>query len=149
MKKLFGLVCFYLEFFSLFLCLWPIKQVLMFLTLISLSSHVVGSKKKILYHVTISCYQFLGEKTQLSRFFLQVYATSVAMLLTAVVSIFLFGFHPSLAFFLGSMWVVFFNWSIEAASMQLWMRYSLTKIIVFCSIVSISVYLHSIGKVQR
>ncbi|XP_047983664.1 CMP-sialic acid transporter 4-like [Salvia hispanica] len=49
----------------------------------------------------------------------KVYATSVAMLLTAVVSIFLFGFHPSLAFFLGSI------------------------------IVSISVYLHSIGKVQR
>lgn len=33
---------------------------------------------------------------------LQVYSTSVAMLLTAVVSVFLFNFHLSLAFFLGS-----------------------------------------------
>ncbi|KAL8139866.1 hypothetical protein V2J09_005887 [Rumex salicifolius] len=33
----------------------------------------------------------------------KVYATSVAMVLTAVVSVFLFGFHLSLAFFLGSM----------------------------------------------
>ncbi|KAL3630006.1 hypothetical protein CASFOL_022990 [Castilleja foliolosa] len=49
----------------------------------------------------------------------KVYSTSVAMLLTAVVSVFLFGFHLSLAFFLGSI------------------------------IVSISVYLHSIGKPQR
>ncbi|KAG5547484.1 hypothetical protein RHGRI_013243 [Rhododendron griersonianum] len=49
----------------------------------------------------------------------KVYSTSVAMLLTAVVSVFLFGFHLSLAFFLGS------------------------------TIVSVSVYLHSIGKVQR
>ncbi|KAF2290691.1 hypothetical protein GH714_015016 [Hevea brasiliensis] len=32
----------------------------------------------------------------------EVYATSVAMLLTAFVSVFLFGFHLSLAFFLGS-----------------------------------------------
>ncbi|KDP45581.1 hypothetical protein JCGZ_17188 [Jatropha curcas] len=46
----------------------------------------------------------------------KVYATSVAMLLTAVVSVFLFGFHLSLAFFLGS------------------------------TVVSGSVYLHSIGK---
>ncbi|WCJ35024.1 Nucleotide-sugar transporter family protein [Euphorbia peplus] len=46
----------------------------------------------------------------------KVYATSVAMLLTAVVSVFLFGFHLSLAFFLGS------------------------------TVVSVSVYLHSIGK---
>ncbi|CAH9109693.1 unnamed protein product [Cuscuta epithymum] len=49
----------------------------------------------------------------------KVYATSVAMLLTAVVSVFLFGFHLSLAFFLGS------------------------------TVVSVSVYLHSIGKLQR
>ncbi|KAF7144206.1 hypothetical protein RHSIM_Rhsim05G0044700 [Rhododendron simsii] len=49
----------------------------------------------------------------------KVYSTSVAMLLTAVVSVFLFGFHLSLAFFLGS------------------------------TIVSVSVYLHAIGKVQR
>ncbi|KAL3624330.1 hypothetical protein CASFOL_033146 [Castilleja foliolosa] len=49
----------------------------------------------------------------------KVYSTSVAMLLTAVVSVFLFGFHLSLAFFLGS------------------------------TVVSISVYLHSIGKLQR
>ncbi|XP_020528064.1 CMP-sialic acid transporter 2-like isoform X4 [Amborella trichopoda] len=49
-----------------------------------------------------------------------VYSTSVAMLLTAVVSVFLFGFHLSLAFFLGS-----------------------------TSVVSLSIYLHSIGKVQR
>ncbi|CAH9093797.1 unnamed protein product [Cuscuta epithymum] len=49
----------------------------------------------------------------------KVYATSVAMLLTAVVSVFLFGFHLSLAFFLGSI------------------------------VVSVSVYLHSIGKLQR
>uniref|UniRef100_A0A0D9X0N0 Uncharacterized protein n=1 Tax=Leersia perrieri TaxID=77586 RepID=A0A0D9X0N0_9ORYZ len=34
----------------------------------------------------------------------KVYSTSVAMLLTAVVSVFLFGFHLSLAFFLGSTW---------------------------------------------
>ncbi|XP_028088353.1 CMP-sialic acid transporter 4-like isoform X3 [Camellia sinensis] len=33
---------------------------------------------------------------------LKVYSTSVAMLLTAVFSVFLFGFHLSLAFFLGS-----------------------------------------------
>ncbi|KAL6496780.1 CMP-sialic acid transporter 2 [Orobanche hederae] len=32
----------------------------------------------------------------------KVYSTSVAMLLTAIVSVFLFGFHLSLAFFLGS-----------------------------------------------
>lgn len=48
----------------------------------------------------------------------KVYATSVAMLLTAIVSVFLFGFHLSLAFFLGS------------------------------TVVSVSVYLHSIGKLQ-
>lgn len=40
--------------------------------------------------------------------FLQVYSTSVAMLLTAVVSVFLFGFHLSLAFFLGSTWDLMF-----------------------------------------
>ncbi|KAH7518235.1 hypothetical protein FEM48_Zijuj09G0149900 [Ziziphus jujuba var. spinosa] len=45
----------------------------------------------------------------------KVYSTSVAMLLTAVVSLFLFGFHLSLAFFLGSI------------------------------VVSVSVYLHSIA----
>ncbi|CAK9315411.1 unnamed protein product [Citrullus colocynthis] len=49
----------------------------------------------------------------------KVYSTSVAMLLTAVVSVFLFGFHLSLAFFLGS------------------------------TVVSVAVYLHSIGKLQR
>ncbi|KAF5745822.1 CMP-sialic acid transporter 4 [Tripterygium wilfordii] len=48
----------------------------------------------------------------------KVYSTSVAMLLTAVVSVFLFGFHLSLAFFLGS------------------------------TVVSVSVYLHSVGKLQ-
>lgn len=48
----------------------------------------------------------------------KVYSTSVAMLLTAVVSVFLFGFHLSLAFFLGS------------------------------TVVSVSVYLHSVGKPQ-
>ncbi|KAM6540658.1 hypothetical protein CsatB_005105 [Cannabis sativa] len=49
----------------------------------------------------------------------KVYSTSVAMLLTAIVSVFLFGFHLSLAFFLGS------------------------------TVVSVSIYLHSIGKLQR
>ncbi|GLT87216.1 hypothetical protein SLE2022_053120 [Rubroshorea leprosula] len=49
----------------------------------------------------------------------KVYSTSVAMLLTAVVSVFLFGFHLSLAFFLGA------------------------------TVVSVSVYLHSVGKLQR
>lgn len=49
----------------------------------------------------------------------KVYSTSVAMLLTAVVSVFLFHFHLSLAFFLGS------------------------------TVVSVSVYLHSIGKPRR
>uniref|UniRef100_A0A7C9DT52 Uncharacterized protein n=1 Tax=Opuntia streptacantha TaxID=393608 RepID=A0A7C9DT52_OPUST len=49
----------------------------------------------------------------------KVYSTSVAMLLTAVVAVFLFGFHLSLAFFLGTI------------------------------VVSVSVYLHSIGKAQR
>ncbi|KAK2984461.1 hypothetical protein RJ640_026948, partial [Escallonia rubra] len=49
----------------------------------------------------------------------KVYSTSVAMLLTAVVSVFLFGFNLSLAFFLGSV------------------------------VVSVSVYLHSVGKSQR
>ncbi|XP_051136537.1 CMP-sialic acid transporter 4-like isoform X2 [Andrographis paniculata] len=49
----------------------------------------------------------------------KVYSTSVAMLLTAVVSVFLFGFHLSLAFFLGSI------------------------------VVSVSIYLHSIGKAPR
>ncbi|XP_074357976.1 CMP-sialic acid transporter 2-like isoform X1 [Apium graveolens] len=49
----------------------------------------------------------------------KVYSTSVAMLLTAVVSVFLFNFHLSLAFFLGS------------------------------TVVSVSVYMHSIGKLQR
>ncbi|CAN1805167.1 CMP-sialic acid transporter 4 [Linum perenne] len=46
----------------------------------------------------------------------KVYSTSVAMLLTAVAAVFLFGFHLSLAFFLGS------------------------------TVVSVSVYLHSVGK---
>lgn len=49
----------------------------------------------------------------------KVYSTSVAMLLTAFVSYFLFNFHLSLAFFLGS------------------------------TVVSVSIYLHSIGKPQR
>lgn len=49
----------------------------------------------------------------------KVYATSVAMLLTAIVSVFLFRFHLSLAFFLGS------------------------------TVVSVSVYLHSLGKAQK
>ncbi|XP_062176938.1 CMP-sialic acid transporter 4-like isoform X1 [Alnus glutinosa] len=49
----------------------------------------------------------------------KVYSTSVAMLLTAVVSVFLFGFDLSLAFFLGS------------------------------TVVSVAVYLHSAGKLQR
>ncbi|XP_059446870.1 CMP-sialic acid transporter 2, partial [Corylus avellana] len=49
----------------------------------------------------------------------KVYSTSVAMLLTAVVSVFLFGFNLSLAFFLGS------------------------------TVVSVAVYLHSAGKLQR
>ncbi|XVF44683.1 hypothetical protein PTKIN_Ptkin02bG0143900 [Pterospermum kingtungense] len=49
----------------------------------------------------------------------KVYATSVAMLLTAIVSVFLFGFHLTLAFFLGA------------------------------TVVSVSVYLHSAGKLQR
>ncbi|GAU46676.1 hypothetical protein TSUD_254420 [Trifolium subterraneum] len=49
----------------------------------------------------------------------KVYSTSVAMLLTAVVSVFLFGFHLSLAFFLGTI------------------------------VVSVSIYLHSAGKMQR
>ncbi|KVH88581.1 Nucleotide-sugar transporter, partial [Cynara cardunculus var. scolymus] len=53
------------------------------------------------------------------KFYLQVYSTSVAMLVTAVVSVFLFNFHLSLAFFLGS------------------------------TVVSVSIYLHSIGKLQR
>ncbi|KAL1215651.1 CMP-sialic acid transporter 4 [Cardamine amara subsp. amara] len=48
----------------------------------------------------------------------KVYSTSVAMLLTAVVSVFLFNFHLSLAFFLGS------------------------------TVVSVSVYLHSAGKLR-
>ncbi|XWS54440.1 hypothetical protein CRYUN_Cryun10bG0089500 [Craigia yunnanensis] len=49
----------------------------------------------------------------------KVYSTSVAMLVTAVVSVFLFGFHLTLAFFLGA------------------------------TVVSVSVYLHSAGKLQR
>ncbi|RLM86846.1 CMP-sialic acid transporter 2-like [Panicum miliaceum] len=49
----------------------------------------------------------------------KVYSTSVAMLLTAIISVFLFSFHLSLAFFLGS------------------------------TVVSVSVYLHSIGKPQQ
>ncbi|KAL2666274.1 hypothetical protein GLYMA_02G312000v4 [Glycine max] len=49
----------------------------------------------------------------------KVYSTSVAMLLTAVVSVFLFGFHLSLAFFLGTV------------------------------VVSVAIYLHSAGKIQR
>ncbi|KAF8669347.1 hypothetical protein HU200_051688 [Digitaria exilis] len=49
----------------------------------------------------------------------KVYSTSVAMLLTAIVSVFLFSFHISLAFFLGS------------------------------TVVSVSVYLHSVGKLQQ
>ncbi|KAJ6845361.1 CMP-sialic acid transporter 2 [Iris pallida] len=49
----------------------------------------------------------------------KVYSTSVAMLLTAIVSVFLFHFNLSLAFFLGS------------------------------TVVSVSVYLHSIGKPQK
>ncbi|XP_020963377.1 CMP-sialic acid transporter 4 [Arachis ipaensis] len=49
----------------------------------------------------------------------KVYSTSVAMLLTAVVSVYLFGFHLSLAFFLGT------------------------------TVVSVAIYLHSAGKMQR
>lgn len=49
----------------------------------------------------------------------KVYSTSVAMLLTAIVSVFLFGFHLSLAFFLGS------------------------------TVVSVSIYLHAIGKPSK
>ncbi|XP_015972877.1 CMP-sialic acid transporter 4 [Arachis duranensis] len=49
----------------------------------------------------------------------KVYSTSVAMLLTAVVSVYLFGFHLSLAFFLGT------------------------------TVVSVAIYLHSAGKIQR
>ncbi|KAK5770350.1 hypothetical protein PVK06_046500 [Gossypium arboreum] len=49
----------------------------------------------------------------------KVYSTSVAMLLTAIVSVFLFGFNLTLAFFLGAI------------------------------VVSVSVYLHSAGKLQR
>ncbi|KAL2534866.1 CMP-sialic acid transporter 4 [Abeliophyllum distichum] len=49
----------------------------------------------------------------------KVYSTSVAMLLTAVLSVFLFGFHLSLAFFLGS------------------------------TVVSVAIYMHSLGKLQR
>ncbi|CAA6667947.1 unnamed protein product [Spirodela intermedia] len=49
----------------------------------------------------------------------KVYSTSVAMLLTAIVSVFLFSFHLSLAFFLGS------------------------------TVVSVAVYLHSVGKPRR
>lgn len=49
----------------------------------------------------------------------KVYSTSVAMLLTAVVSVFLFRFHLTLAFFLGS------------------------------TVVSVSVYLHSLGKAPK
>ncbi|KAL3323667.1 hypothetical protein AABB24_038031 [Solanum stoloniferum] len=49
----------------------------------------------------------------------KVYSTSVAMLLTAVVSVFLFGFHLSLAFFLGSI------------------------------VVSVAIYLHSTSKARR
>ncbi|KAI3969613.1 hypothetical protein MKX01_020174 [Papaver californicum] len=49
----------------------------------------------------------------------KVYSTSVAMLLTAIVSVFLFNFHLSLAFFLGS------------------------------TVVSVSVYLHSVSTVQK
>ncbi|CAN6445778.1 unnamed protein product [Victoria cruziana] len=49
----------------------------------------------------------------------KVYSTSVAMLFTAVVSVFLFNYHLSLAFFLGS------------------------------TVVSVSIYLHSLGKTQR
>ncbi|XVE66478.1 hypothetical protein DITRI_Ditri08aG0082800 [Diplodiscus trichospermus] len=49
----------------------------------------------------------------------KVYSTSVAMIFTAVVSLFLFGFHLTLAFFLGAI------------------------------VVSVSVYLHSAGKLQR
>ncbi|KAK4359937.1 hypothetical protein RND71_022166 [Anisodus tanguticus] len=49
----------------------------------------------------------------------KVYSTSVAMLLTAVVSVFLFDFHLSLAFFLGS------------------------------TVVSVAIYLHTTGKARR
>lgn len=49
----------------------------------------------------------------------KVYSTSVAMLLTAVISVFLFGFHLSLAFFLGS------------------------------TVVSVAIYLHSTNKARR
>jgi len=45
----------------------------------------------------------MGFKFMIKFQFTQVYSTSVAMLLTAVVSVFLFGFHLSLAFFLGTM----------------------------------------------
>ncbi|PON59706.1 Cryptochrome/DNA photolyase, FAD-binding domain containing protein [Parasponia andersonii] len=44
----------------------------------------------------------LGIEANMEQLLAKVYSTSVAMLLTAVVSVFLFGFHLSLAFFLSS-----------------------------------------------
>ncbi|KAF3551413.1 hypothetical protein DY000_02009438 [Brassica cretica] len=67
---------------------------------------IVWSKRAGKYEYSVTTANFL------------VYSTSVAMLLTAVVSVFLFNFHLSLAFFLGS------------------------------TVVSVSVYLHSAGKLR-
>ncbi|KAI5432532.1 CMP-sialic acid transporter 2, variant 2 [Lathyrus oleraceus] len=49
----------------------------------------------------------------------KVYSTSVAMLLTAVVSVFLFGFHLSLAFFLGTIQFIAYSIPCTGRAFQL------------------------------
>ncbi|XP_020265408.1 CMP-sialic acid transporter 2-like [Asparagus officinalis] len=73
-------------------------------------------------HDSKSCSQYICSGIAVSMVMkyadniVKVYSTSVAMLLTAIVLVFLFRFHLSLAFFLGS------------------------------TVVSVSIYLHSISK---
>ncbi|THG11799.1 hypothetical protein TEA_021039 [Camellia sinensis var. sinensis] len=72
---------------------WKLKSVVtLALTLLTSSQAIliVWSKRAGKYEYSVTTANF------------SVYSTSVAMLLTAVVSVFLFGFHLSLPFFLGS-----------------------------------------------
>ncbi|KAF3590478.1 hypothetical protein DY000_02027937 [Brassica cretica] len=96
----------------------------------------------------------------------KVYSTSVAMLLTAVVSVFLFNFHLSLAFFLGStgiavsMVMKYADNIVKVYSTSVAMLLTaVVSVFLFnfhlslafflgSTVVSVSVYLHSAGKLR-
>lgn len=78
-----------------------------------------------------------------------MYSTSVAMLLTAMLSVFLFGFHLSLAVFLGSTWVFMlkfhFSQHSHAKSRMLleheWMNSKCLTNVILPSVLSPSQYI--------